>query len=87
MERLQQEKPNMAANAAVIRDRVISAKLGGKARKSGGGIHVTDDCERIPDLRDDVFRRSKVGIHVPTVPEVAWVVQETKSVDATVARK
>jgi hypothetical protein len=34
-ERLQEEKPNMAATAAVIRDRVISSKFGGGAGKSG----------------------------------------------------
>jgi hypothetical protein len=77
----------MAANAAVIRDRVLSTKLGGKARKSGGGIPVKDDCTRIPYLRDAAFRRSTVGIHLPRDMEVAGVVQETQSVDATMAKK
>ena len=71
LERLQKEKRNMAANAVVFRDRVLSTKLGGAAGKSGGSIPVTDDCARIPDLRDDAIRKSTVGIHVPTDPEVA----------------
>jgi len=52
-ERLQEEKPNMAATAAVIRDRVISSKFGGGAGKSGVWLRTLTcvaRCRCVPEI-------------------------------------
>lgn len=71
----------MAADAAGIRDTVISAKFGGVGLRSGGSS-VRDDCGLIPDFRGaDVFPRSTRTSYVVPASDVAGVVLEAQSVD------